>query len=417
MSGRPARGARHGDDPAPSGHPGTPSRGPGQADDDRRPRDLVDARRHRRPGRRVASCSSSSAAPIRDGRAEVVEVDRAIASSGACVGGPDEWVGGDDHVRRSSRPADETVLKFTQTWREPVDFMFHCSTKWGVLPARPEGVARGRQGHAVPRRSADQQLGLIATERRHGRGLQSAGRSESAPHARQPERARRPEPHGAVRGPRHGAPVGEQAPRGAGGREPRDHRSARSREVALPQRRAHQRDRTALDQPVRPRAHPGARRPESMPWRAPQWRTSSSSTRPTSTPRPSWCGRASPTPRSPSGTGASSSRPTGRSAPRSPGSTTASPSPIPSSVVLESDPFRRLSYTWHSFTPEWAKVIGIDDAAPRPRSRPSRGRRRRSRSSPIDDICKLTVVHEFFDADSIVVDDGQPGLAARARPS
>ncbi|MEA5358011.1 hypothetical protein VA596_00570 [Amycolatopsis sp., V23-08] len=24
-------------------------------------------------------------------------------------------------------------------------------------------------------------------------------------------------------------------------------------------------------------------------------------------------------------------------------------------------PFRRLSYTWHTFTPQWAKSAGVDD--------------------------------------------------------
>ncbi|HEX4219238.1 MAG TPA: SRPBCC family protein [Acidimicrobiales bacterium] len=34
----------------------------------------------------------------------------------------------------------------------------------------------------------------------------------------------------------------------------------------------------------------------------------------------------------------------------------------PEQVILESDPHRRLSYTWHSFTPEWATEVGIEEA-------------------------------------------------------
>ena len=30
----------------------------------------------------------------------------------------------------------------------------------------------------------------------------------------------------------------------------------------------------------------------------------------------------------------------------------------PEQVVLESDPYRRLSYAWHTFTPEWAAAMG-----------------------------------------------------------
>ena len=29
--------------------------------------------------------------------------------------------------------------------------------------------------------------------------------------------------------------------------------------------------------------------------------------------------------------------------------------------MLESDPYRRLSYTWHTITPEWAVEVGMDD--------------------------------------------------------
>src|SRR4051812_7467887 len=32
---------------------------------------------------------------------------------------------------------------------------------------------------------------------------------------------------------------------------------------------------------------------------------------------------------------------------------------IEGSVVLDADPFRKLSYTWHSFTPEWAEAMGF----------------------------------------------------------
>ena len=34
----------------------------------------------------------------------------------------------------------------------------------------------------------------------------------------------------------------------------------------------------------------------------------------------------------------------------------------PEQVILESDPYRRLAYTWHTFTPEWAAEVGMDEA-------------------------------------------------------
>ena len=49
-----------------------------------------------------------------------------------CVDGPGEWVG--TTLTFDLRPGpkeEETVVKFTHTdWREPVEFMHHCSTRW-----------------------------------------------------------------------------------------------------------------------------------------------------------------------------------------------------------------------------------------------------------------------------------------------
>ena len=66
-----------------------------------------------------------------------------------CIGGPDEWVGGT--ITFELEPADdETVLKFTQTWREPVDFMFHCSMKWAVFLISLKASLEGGEGTPYP---------------------------------------------------------------------------------------------------------------------------------------------------------------------------------------------------------------------------------------------------------------------------
>jgi len=50
-----------------------------------------------------------------------------------CVQGPDEWVGTSLTFDLTSS-AGETALRFTQAdWREPIDFMYHCSTKWAYF--------------------------------------------------------------------------------------------------------------------------------------------------------------------------------------------------------------------------------------------------------------------------------------------
>ena len=84
----------------------------------------------------------------------------------------------------------------------------------------------------------------------------------------------------------------------------------------------------------------------------------------------------------------------------------------PEQVVLESDPYRRLSYTWHTFTPEWAAAYDISDeylaqVASEPRSRVSFD------IEPLGDTVKLTVVHDGFEPGSAVmpgISEGWPRL-------
>jgi DNA-binding transcriptional ArsR family regulator/uncharacterized protein YndB with AHSA1/START domain len=74
----------------------------------------------------------------------------------------------------------------------------------------------------------------------------------------------------------------------------------------------------------------------------------------------------------------------------------------PDQVVLESDPYTHLSYTWHSITPEFADRVGFDrefvaawDAEPRSKV-----------TFDIEDrqpMVKLTVIHEVADADGVVL--------------
>jgi uncharacterized protein YndB with AHSA1/START domain/DNA-binding transcriptional ArsR family regulator len=73
----------------------------------------------------------------------------------------------------------------------------------------------------------------------------------------------------------------------------------------------------------------------------------------------------------------------------------------PEQVVLEADPCRRLSYTWHTFVPELAQAIGADqDVFQRAAGE------RRSRVTfdiePAGEQVKLTVVHDGFDPGSVV---------------
>jgi uncharacterized protein YndB with AHSA1/START domain len=84
----------------------------------------------------------------------------------------------------------------------------------------------------------------------------------------------------------------------------------------------------------------------------------------------------------------------------------------PEQVVLEAEPYRRLSYAWHTFTPEWAEVHGFDDEV-----LAKVAAERRSRVTfdiePGGDQVKLTVVHDNFEPGSTVaelVSEGWPRL-------
>ncbi len=84
----------------------------------------------------------------------------------------------------------------------------------------------------------------------------------------------------------------------------------------------------------------------------------------------------------------------------------------PDQVILESDPYRRLAYTWHTFTPEWAAAHGIDDElraawAAEPRSKVA---------FDIEDagqgVVKLTCMHDGFAPGSAVLQGVSGGWPA-----
>ncbi|GAA2342591.1 metalloregulator ArsR/SmtB family transcription factor [Dactylosporangium salmoneum] len=86
----------------------------------------------------------------------------------------------------------------------------------------------------------------------------------------------------------------------------------------------------------------------------------------------------------------------------------------PEQVVLEAVPYERLSYTWHTFTEEWARAYDIDPgyrakAAAEPRSKVT------FVIEPQGDHVKLTVIHDGFEPDSVVlagIKDGWPHVIA-----
>jgi DNA-binding transcriptional ArsR family regulator/uncharacterized protein YndB with AHSA1/START domain len=84
----------------------------------------------------------------------------------------------------------------------------------------------------------------------------------------------------------------------------------------------------------------------------------------------------------------------------------------PEQIILESDPHRRLAYTWHTFTPEWASAHSIDEVT-------VAAWRAEPRSKVAFDIeeagvgvVKLTVVHDGFEPESKVLEGVSGGWPA-----
>jgi len=75
----------------------------------------------------------------------------------------------------------------------------------------------------------------------------------------------------------------------------------------------------------------------------------------------------------------------------------------PDQLVLESDPFRRLAYTWHTITPEFAEFTGMDDELFHKLSA-----EKLSKVSfdlePLGEVVKLTVVHDGFEPGSTILE-------------
>jgi uncharacterized protein YndB with AHSA1/START domain len=64
---------------------------------------------------------------------EVVELDPNGRVRWSVIGGPEEWIGTeiDWHLTQSN---EYTIILFEHRgWREPVEFMYHCSTKWATF--------------------------------------------------------------------------------------------------------------------------------------------------------------------------------------------------------------------------------------------------------------------------------------------
>jgi uncharacterized protein YndB with AHSA1/START domain/DNA-binding transcriptional ArsR family regulator len=86
-------------------------------------------------------------------------------------------------------------------------------------------------------------------------------------------------------------------------------------------------------------------------------------------------------------------------------------------VVLESDPYRRLAYTWHTLTPELAETLELTEEA-RERIAAEQRSKVTFELEPLGELVKLTVVHDGFEAGSLMaslVSQGWPPILANLK--
>ena len=89
----------------------------------------------------------------------------------------------------------------------------------------------------------------------------------------------------------------------------------------------------------------------------------------------------------------------------------------PEQVVLESDPPRRLSYTWHTMTDELAESLNITDDA-RKRIVAEKRSTITFDIEPLGEVVKLTVVHDGFESGSLMapmVSQGWPSVLSNLK--
>ncbi|MBL1080155.1 SRPBCC domain-containing protein [Nocardia sp. 2] len=66
------------------------------------------------------------------------------------VDGPEEWIGTYVDFRLTQKDDYTIVLFRHEGWREPVEFMHHCSTKWGSYLMSMKALVETGKGAAHP---------------------------------------------------------------------------------------------------------------------------------------------------------------------------------------------------------------------------------------------------------------------------
>ena len=91
---------------------------------------------------------------------EVIELVPGERVRWRVVDGPPEWIGTTIDWRLSRNDGYTIVLFTHEGWAEPVEFLYHCSTKWAVYLLSLKALVETGDRVALPGRRGDQRLAL-----------------------------------------------------------------------------------------------------------------------------------------------------------------------------------------------------------------------------------------------------------------
>jgi hypothetical protein len=81
---------------------------------------------------------------------KVLELDPGKRVHWQVVDGPEEWIGTKVSFDLKQDDAFTVILFNHQGWKEPVEFMHHCSTKWGVFLMSLKSLVETGRGAPYP---------------------------------------------------------------------------------------------------------------------------------------------------------------------------------------------------------------------------------------------------------------------------
>lgn len=83
-------------------------------------------------------------------RMKVAELRKDELVKWQCISGPEEWLGTDVTFRLEHKDNQTFVLFKHANWKEPVEFMHHCSTKWATFLLSLKNLLERDEGRPAP---------------------------------------------------------------------------------------------------------------------------------------------------------------------------------------------------------------------------------------------------------------------------